>query len=227
MSFWRILVVAVFMWIGMSGIQAASLDGAHPFSELFGVPSWDPSESAVALISEDGTLWVYTGDGRIRAGTWRLDSQEDICLIVGGVSEGCFTTTREGMIIRFKNDEIEWTQEPRPDLPVIFLTDVQRQTYTLMTTSKGSLATDRGGDEHIYIHRDGMINVVQPEGWVKVGSWWFTHDGDMCDNVNGAVECFNIRSVSDEHLRLGFKQDGGDDIELDVRISARSHLPAR
>lgn len=226
MPTWQTLFVTAFALSGASGTQAASIDGAHPISELFGVPSWDPSENAVALISVDGTYWVYTEDGRIRAGTWRLDAKEDVCLIVGGVFEGCFTTTREGKNVRFKNDDIEWNWEPRSDLPIDFLTSTQRRTYTLITSTKGTLAVDRGGDEYLYYYRDGMFNVVQPEGWVKVGSWWFTHDGNMCDDVNGTVDCFKIRGVSDERLNLEFLRDDAENIDLDIRISARSHLPA-
>ena len=55
--------MAVSIGIGTSGTLAASLDEAHPFSDLFGVASWDPSENAVSLIGIEGTFWVYTGNG--------------------------------------------------------------------------------------------------------------------------------------------------------------------
>jgi hypothetical protein len=211
----------------MSILQAASLDETHPFFGLFGVATWDSSESAVVLISADGTSWVHTGDGRIRSGTWRMDAKDDICLIVGGVFEGCFTTTREGTTVRFANARIEFTLEPRNDLSTDFLTDAQRGLFTVMTASKGALETDRGGDEYIYLYEDGLITVIQPEGWVKLGSWWFTHNGRLCDDVNGVADCYNIRSVSDELVLLDVIQEGGDDIELKIRMSARSHLPPR
>ena len=208
-------------------VQAASLDETHPIFDLFGVAAWDASESAVVLISADGTSWVHTGDGRIRSGTWRMDAKGDICLIVGGVFEGCFTTTREGTIVRFANARIEFTLEPRADLSTDFLTDAQRKLYTVVTARQGALETDRGGDEYIHLFKDGLITVIQPEGWVKLGSWWFTHNGRLCDNVNGVADCFNIRSVSDELLLLDVIQDGGKDIALNIRLSERSHLPPR
>ena len=227
MTIRRALTAITFLFACMTIVQAASLDETHPFFDLFGVATWDPSESAVVLISADGTLWVHTGDGRIRAGTWRMDANEDICLIVGGVFEGCFTTTGEGTIVRFANDRIEFTLGPRADLSTDFLTDAQRELFTVMTARQGALETDRGGDEYIYLYKDGLVTVVQPEGWVKLGSWWFTHNGRLCDDVNDVADCYNIRSVSDELVLLGWIHEGGDDIELNIRLSARSHLPPR
>lgn len=122
--FIRLALVAITsVLVGMSTVQAASLTETHPFFDLFGVATWDPSENAVVMISADGTLWVHTGDGRIRAGTWRMDTKKDICVIVGGVFDGCFTTARDGPIVRFANAAIEFTLEPRTDLSTDFLTD--------------------------------------------------------------------------------------------------------
>ncbi|HIK85349.1 MAG TPA: hypothetical protein EYG08_09580 [Myxococcales bacterium] len=155
--------------IGYSGY----LDEKHPVVESIGIPLWDEIELAISVTYPDGTFWVRAGDdNRIRSGTWRLGADGRICLIVGGVYEGCGTSSREGNLFKSEVPEagITFIQELRPGLQPDFPTDLQKKLYRTFTTKRGAIETGRGGDEHVYWHNDGLVHVVAPNGSIKAGA---------------------------------------------------------
>lgn len=196
-------------------------DGA--FSSLFGSPLWDPSEMAISIINSDGTFWVKSDDdGRIRAGTWQLGADDKICLNVGGVNEGCFIISKHEDIVRFYLPEADFafTLQPDEGLSGDFLTPEQKQIYRTLTRKRGLLNLTGAGDEYIYWQGNGLIYVVQPDGDVKTGGWWFTSNGELCDNVNGVADCFSVKELRDDAIILILDNESGR-LELNIRIDER------
>jgi|GEM_PF-4850606 len=212
-------VFLVLLLLPFMGSHAATFDHNHPYFALLGNSGWDASEQADIHVNADGTAWVKTGDGRIRAGSWRLNPDGNVCLIVGGVMEGCWEVTKHNTTLVFKESKTgnEFNVKIRPGRSEVFIRKKQQQLYAHMTKARGIIATDRGGDEYVYWHRDGLLNVVQPEGWIKIGSWWFDDQGRVCDNVNGFADCLTIESIERDRLVVGWFV-GGKKTLVEVRM---------
>lgn len=219
-----LLVVLPALIVGPWGNQASAhyISQQHPLFLLFGIGSWGPSEQATTIVNPDGTYWVKTGDGRIRAGTWRVDGEGHVCVIGGGVFEGCFSVHKEPEGIRFKSPggDFEFVQQPREDLPRNLLSNMQAKFFKGIIDRRAAIKTDRGGDEYAYLYRDGLITVVQPEGWTKTGGWWFTSAGLYCDDVEGVAHCAVIESVEKDRIVLLYDMEG-EALRVDARIENR------
>ena len=65
--------------------------------------------------------------------------------------------------------------------------------------------------------------MVQPEGYLKVGNWWFDDKNSICDNINNIVECLPIVKVEKDILYLNYLSNGfgigekGELVELIIR----------
>jgi len=199
------------------------IDSNNALFSLLGVPLWDPSELSTAYINPNGTLWVKSDDdGRVRAGTWQLGGDGKTCLNVGGVNEGCFITRKHEDIVRFYLAETDliFTLQPRNDLSGDFLTREQKTVYKVLTEKRGALDLTGAGDEYIYWQKNGLIYVVQPDGSIKTGGWWFKPNGGLCDNVNGSFDCFSVKELRDDAIILTLDSESGD-VELNIRIQER------
>ena len=203
--------------------QFGVIDRNGAFFSLLERPLWDPSETSTSFINSDGTLWVKSEeDGRIRAGTWQLGADGKICLNVGGVIEGCFVISKHEDIVRFYLPEADFafTLQPRKGMSVEFLTWAQKQIYKALTRKRGLLDLTGAGDEYIYWQENGLTYVVQPNGSIKTGGWWFTSNGGLCDNVNGAVDCFSVKEIRDNAIILTLDSESNE-LELNIRIDER------
>lgn len=210
----RAVILGCLFMTAICNARAGSFTEDHPFFGMIGNVTYDTSEQAYSYVHADGTLWVASCDGRTRAGTWRIDGRGNVCLIVGGVFEGCYAVRRDGN--RFIHTEttglneggMQFTMELRQEAPAFKLSDKQSQLLSLMSKAVGVIAVERGGDEKVYWHRDGLIHVVQPEGWIKVGSWWFDDKGNHCDNVNERTDCLSIETIHEDRVDFGWTVDG-------------------
>ncbi|MCG8369461.1 MAG: hypothetical protein MJA32_02975 [Proteobacteria bacterium] len=195
-------------------VRAEPLTSEHPFFAAIGRVTYDEGEQAYSYVYPDGRFWVVSGDGRTRAGTWRIGGSGNVCLIVGGVFEGCYEVSKTDNRLGFKEitsiseTPIQFSLELLQDAPAFSLASKQMKLLALMSDHVGAIETGRGGLEHVYWHRDGLIHVVQPEGWIKVGSWWFDDAGNVCDNVNGEPDCLTIESLQDKQVVVGWIVDG-------------------
>jgi hypothetical protein len=194
----------------------------NPFFAVLDVVSWDASGQRHILHEKSGSIWVATEDGRFLPGNWRLNIDDgNICYIIGGINEGCFSVSKKGESLAFSNDVSgKKFVLDKSDRDAPFISAIQHILYVQVTRASGALEVPeegRSGKEIIYWHPDGRIHVIQPEGWVKVGSWWFDDKDAICDNINVQIDCLPIVKIQQDMLYLDYFIDDGR-MRLEVEL---------
>lgn len=218
-----VLVTTVFLSLLASHSFSATIDKTNPFFSLIGKISRDEIKKVYILHEPQGGLWQIGDDGKTQAGTWRTDGEARVCYTVSGIPEGCFDVRENKGGLSFHNKvngakfRLIKSIYTKP-----ILSPNQRKFYVQATRAGGAVEVERGGNEIVYWHSDGLIHVVQPEGWLKVGSWWFDSKENLCDNINGHDECFPIAKVEKNNIFLDYVDDG-ELIRLKVRLQYFDH----
>lgn len=217
-SHYLCLVLSILLWSLAHGV---SMYEDNPFFAVLDVVTWDESGKRHVLHEKTGSIWVATEDGRFLPGNWRLDIDSgNICYIVGGINEGCFSVSKNGESLSFSNDVSgkKFVLE-KSDRDVPFISPIQHILYVRVTRLSASLEVPdgRGGKEKVYWRPDGQVNVIQPEGWIKVGSWWFDDKDAICDNINVQIDCLPIVKIEQDRIFLDYHIDG-DTMRLEFEL---------
>ena len=209
-----------------SSAHAVSMYEDNPFFAVLDAVTWDESGKRHILHEKSGSIWVATEDGRFLPGNWRLDIDSgNICYIVSGVNEGCFSVSKKGESLSFSNEVSgkKFVLE-KSDRDARFISPLQQLLYVRVTRLSALLEVPdgRGGKEKVYWHPDGQVNVIQPEGWLKVGSWWFDDKDAICDNINVQIDCLPIVKIEKNMLYLDyFIDDGRMSLEFELEYFDR------
>ncbi|MBA7693293.1 hypothetical protein ES703_101872 [subsurface metagenome] len=133
-----------------------------------------------------------------------------MCVINAGVYENCYSITKKENNLTFvevQDPSFKFHLEIRPGREEI-LTDNQKALYKQMIQSVGVIDTGRGGNEYLYLQKNGSFSVVQPEGWLKRGGFWFDVDGHVCGDVNVQIGCMEIINVGRQKALLAIVENG-------------------
>lgn len=198
--------------------HGATFDEKQPFFSLIGEMTRDETKKVYLLHEPHGGLWQIGDDGRVSAGTWRTDSEFRICYTITGIPYGCFSVNKNAGVFTFRDPAGDMGFSlVKSDYDGPIMSVQQKKLYLKATRAAGILTVDRGGDELIYWRADGSAQMVQPEGYLKVGNWWFDDKNSICDNINNIVECLPIVKVEKDILYLNYLSNGfgiGDEGEL-------------
>ena len=215
---------SMLLMLPASGSYGATLDEKHPFFSLIGEMTRDETKKAYLLHEPHGGLWQISDDGRTSAGTWRTDNEFRICYTITGITYGCFSVSKNAGVFTFHDPAGEnGFSLVKSDYDKPIMSAQQKKLYLKATRAAGILTVDRGGDELLYWHADGSAHMVQPEGYLKVGNWWFDDKNSVCDNINNIVECLPIVKVEKDILYLNYLSNGfgigekGELVELIIR----------
>ena len=156
-----IVLISILLMLPPSVSYGATLDEKHPFFSLIGEMTRDETEKAYLLHEPHGGLWQIGDDGRTSAGTWRTDSEFRICYTIAGIPYGCFSVSKKADDFLFRDPEGKTSftlVKSDNDKPI--MSAQQKKLYHRATRAAGILTVDRGGDELIYWHADGLMHAV-------------------------------------------------------------------
>ena len=215
---WRaraLLLMTMAVVVAVMTAEAELIDESHPIHALFGNGGiYTAPDDGVEIVhtNADGTIWVATPDGRIRSGTWRLNSAGHSCFVVGGVMEDCWTFQKRGTTVYFEHSSsvlYPWELTIEEGRSVRLISDLQRSLFDKLTGQRVVVETE-SGVEYVHLYADGVVTVVQPDGSTKTGSWWFKGKEQLCDNANGTAECGRIVDVASNTVTVQYLVDGSE-----------------